>query len=45
MGWNYLFIAMLWVSEAHRRDKGYGSMFLRQAEEKAKAYGCANLFN
>ncbi len=43
MGWNWLFVAMLWVSEAHR-GKGYGSMLLQQAEEKAKAYGCTNSF-
>lgn len=43
MGWNWLFVAMLWVSEEHR-GKGYGSTLLSQAEEKAKAYGCTSVF-
>ncbi len=41
MGWNWLSVTMLWVSEAYR-GKGYGSMLLCQAEEIAKTHGCTN---
>ncbi len=43
MGWNWLFVAMLWVSESYR-GKGYGSMLLRQAEDLARVYGCKGAF-
>ncbi len=39
MGWNWLFISMLWVSEAYRRQ-GYGSMLLSEAEKLAKQNKC-----
>ena len=37
--WNCLYIDVLWVKEAHRKE-GYGSVLLREVEQIAKEKGC-----
>ncbi len=37
--WGWLYVDILWVDEAHRRQ-GLGSKLLRAAEDEAKRRGC-----
>jgi GNAT superfamily N-acetyltransferase len=41
--YDWLFVAWLWVGEAHRRQ-GLGSRLLRQAEEVARERGCSSSY-
>jgi GNAT superfamily N-acetyltransferase len=41
--WTWLFVKLLWVSEAHRRQ-GLGRKLLQAAEEEALRRGCRNVW-
>ncbi len=43
VGWNWLFISMLWVAEGFR-GQGYGTALLLQAEKIAKENGCVGIY-
>lgn len=42
-GWNWLYINMLWVSEAVR-GSGFGTALIRAAEQEALQRGCPNIY-
>ncbi len=41
--WHWLFVAWLWVDEAHRRQ-GLGAALLRAAEDEAHRRGCIGAY-
>ena len=41
--WNWLFIKLLWVSDAVR-GQGWGRALMARAEQEAVTYGCANAY-
>ena len=41
--WDWFFVDLLWVAEAHRKQK-LGSELLNRAEAEAKARGCTNAY-
>jgi GNAT superfamily N-acetyltransferase len=39
ISWEWLYVSVLWVADAHRRE-GYGSQILQAGEEEARKRGC-----